>query len=544
MKRLMLWWLCLGLGTGILLAQNEAAADTSVATPPPPPPSYDEPDAPPSYSQRTPREAAGRHLYYLMPDTYQPEKAAEVIAGDQLTLDQRIDLAIQLRDLFDATGSYVNLEKIPDQAAYLDSTTGQAQYVIFPKSFPDVYLARYGDQWYYSRSTVARIPQIYQQRFPLGADLLQQLVPVIGQRAFLGLPVWKWLGLLILVALAYLIYRLIDFGLGWIIRQLVPKIAPGGYLDPALVPPVSHPLGLLLIFWIGRDYLMTMLLLPIGISDPLRRILSVAMSIAGVIVFYKLVDIIASVFRSLANLTESTMDDQLIPLLTRAAKLAIIVFGLLFTLDNLDVDVTALLAGVSIGGLAIALAAQDTVKNFIGSISIFVDRPFTVGDFIVAGDITGTVLEVGVRTTRIRALDGASVTVPNGDLSNRTITNHTLRDYRRYATSITVTYRTKPQAIEEFVRGVRALVNAHPKVREGSATVQFHEMSHSSLDIFYAAIFEVTDHGEWLACRQEVFLEIIKLAEQMNVSFAFPSTSVYLESMPGTKENPLDLPLG
>ena len=297
---------------------------------------------------------------------------------------------------------------------------------------------------------------------------------------------------------------------------------------------MSRPLGLLLIFWVFRDYLMPMLILPIEASDPLRRMLSIGMSLAGVAVFYKLVDIVAYVFRSLASQTDTTMDDQLIPLLTRAAKLVIVVFGLLFILDNLGVDVTALLAGVSIGGLAIALAAQDTVKNFIGSISIFIDRPFTVGDFIVSGDITGTVIEVGVRTTRIRALDGAYVTVPNGDLANRTITNHSLRTYRRYATSITVTYQTKPAQMEEFVAGIRKIVNEHPKVQGGSATVQFHEMSSSSLDIFYAAVFNVTDYGEWLACRQEVFLAVMKLAEEMQISFAFPSTSVYIEQMPDT----------
>ncbi len=534
MKHLLLFGLLLIASLSLAQAQSDTTSvDTSTqATPPPDPPAPSEEGDELSYSQETPREAAARHLHFLMPETYQPEKAADVIPEQGRSLPQRIELATKLRDIFDATGSYVNLEKISDQAAYVDTATGQAQYVIFPEKFPDVYLARYGDQWYYSRSTVARIPQLYDATFPLGADWLQNLVPVIGKRSLLGLPIWKWVGALLLIGLAYLLYRLIDRLLGILIKRVVPRVAPQGYLDAALVPPVSRPLGLLLIFWIFRDYLMPMLILPIGLSDPLRRMLSIGMSLAGVAVFYKLVDIVAYVFRSLASQTDSTMDDQLIPLLTRAAKLVVVVFGLLFVFDNLGVDVTALLAGVSIGGLAIALAAQDTVKNFIGSISIFVDRPFTVGDFIVSGDITGTVIEVGVRTTRIRALDGAYVTVPNGDLANRTITNHSLRTYRRYATSITVTYHTKPQQMQAFVEGVREIVNAHPKVQEGSATVQFHEMSNSSLDIFYAAVFNVTDYGEWLACRQEVFLEVMKLAEEMNISFAFPSTSVYVEQMP------------
>ncbi len=484
------------------------------------------------YSQLNPRQAATRHLYYLQPDTYEPEVAATVFPSESLSEEARIELAIQLKEILDATGNYVDVEKIPDQAAYRDSATGEYQYVLFPRQFPDIYLSRYDGVWYYSRTTSERIPQLYRQIFPLGTNFIQRLVPVIGQRSFLGFPIWKWVGFVLLVGISYLFFRVISWGLSWGIKKLAPRIAPRGYIDPELIPPVARPLSLLLTFWLFRAYLMPMLLLPIQISDPLGRGISIAMSFAGVWVFYRLVDIVASLFTSLASRTASTMDDQLVPLLVRAAKLVIIVFGLLFVLDNLKVDVTALLAGVSIGGLAIALAAQDTVKNFIGSISIFVDQPFMVGDFIAAGDILGVVVEVGVRTTRIRALDGAQVTVPNGDLANRTITNHTVRTYRRYSTSITVTYATLPDKMEEFVNGVRDIVSSHEKVREGSASVQFHEMSSSSLDIFYAAIFEVTDHGEWLACRQDIFLGIMRLAAQMGIDFAFPSTSVYIEQMP------------
>jgi len=506
-----------------------AQAQTDTLLPPEPP---QEGTSIVAYSQQTPQQAVARHLHYLDPKSYDPTKAADVIPGNNLSEAQRIELATQLRNIFDATGSYVNMERIPDVPDYRDSASQRHQYLLFPEKFPEVYLARYEGQWYYSRSTVSRIPVIYNETFPLGADLLQNLVPVVGKRVVLGLEVWKWAGLLILLGISFLFYRLVGLALGWLIRNVVPKVAPKGYLDPSLVPPVARPLSLLLTFGLFRNYLMPMLLLSIELSDPLRRVLAIGISLAGVWFFYKLVDIFSSVFRSLADRTNTTMDDQLIPLLGRAAKLAILIFGLLFILDNLGVDITTLLAGVSIGGLAIALAAQDTVKNFIGSVSIFVDQPFTVGDFIAAGDILGTVTEVGVRTTRIRALDGAQVTVPNGDLTNRTITNHSIRTYRRYATSITVTYGTQPQQMEQFVEGVRTIVSDHPKVAEGSATVQFHEMGNSSLDFFYAAVFNVTDYGEWLACRQDIFLEVMKLADRLGIDFAFPSTSVYIEQMP------------
>lgn len=484
------------------------------------------------YSLETPRRAVSRHLYYLRTEHYQPELSADVIPGD-LSLEEKIELATSLRDIFDAKGYFVETDLIPDEAAYTDSTTGTARYSLFPKKFPLVYLTRNeAGEWQYSDATVARIPDLYDEVIPAGSRLIRKLVPKIGNKDVLGMAVWKWVGLLLILGISYGLYRILNLIFGWIFRRVIPRITPKSYVEPELIPPVARPLSVVMVLMLFRSYFMPMLLLPIDFTDPLRRILAILMSVFGVIVLYKLVDVFASVFKNLASKTETTMDDQLIPLLSRGAKLVVIIFGLLFILDNLDVDVTALLAGVSIGGLALALAAQDTVKNFIGSISIFVDRPFTVGDFINAGDITGTILEVGVRTTRIRASDGATVTVPNGDLAGRTITNHSMRDYRRYSTSITVTYDTVPTQMEEFVNGVRNLVNAHPKVREGSVTIQFHEMSSSSLDIFYAAIFNVTDHAEWLACRQEIFLSIMNLASEMKVEFAFPSTSVYVESMP------------
>ncbi len=490
------------------------------------PPVYD------PFSQSTPRGAVSRHLHFLRPDSYRPTRAAEVIYGD-FSAGEKIELATQLRDLFDAKGDFVDTASIPNIPGYRDSISGLANYVIFPEKYPEVFLQQQQDGlWYYSPSTVEQIPALYQGAIPRGANLFQKLVPQVGEKLFLGMMIWKWVGLLIILATSYGLFVLLNFVLGWLFQKVFPSFAPKDYIDPALIPPVAKPLSALLVILMFRTYLMPMLLLPIAVTDPLRKILAVAMSLCGIMVVYKLVSVVSSVFKNIASKTEGTMDDQLVPLVTRIAKGAVLVFGALFMLDNLDVDVTALLAGVSIGGLAVALAAQDTVKNFIGSISIFVDRPFMVGDFIATGEILGTVVEIGVRTTRIRALDGAGVTIPNGDLANRVITNHTRRDYRRYATSITVTYSTKPSKMEEFVNGVREIVNAHPKVRPNSAQVQFHEMGNSSLDIFYAAIFEVTDHGEWLACRQDVFLAVMRLAEEMNISFAFPSTSVYVEQMP------------
>lgn len=481
-----------------------------------------------SFDQLTPRGAVLRHFHYLRPEYYHPEWAAEVIPGN-LPLEEKIELATQLRDVFYARGEFIETDLIPDNASYRDSLSGQAKYFLSPKKYPTVFLTQKNGIWSYSQTTVSSIPELYAKAIPRGAEWFQKLLPNGGKSKWMGMPLWKWLGLFCILAVSLGLYFLLGTVLGWLFRNVVPKLLHSSPINPSLIPPVARPLSILLVILLFYRQFMPILLLPIEVTHPIRNFSVVLMSVFGVMTVYQLVNVAASLFLHLASKTASTMDDQLVPLLARIAKVIVVVFGLLFVLDNLDMDVTALLAGVSIGGLAIALAAQDTVKNFIGSISIFVDRPFMIGDMIQAGDIEGTVTEVGVRTTRLRALDGATITVPNGDLASRVITNLSVREYRRYATSITVTYRTRPDQLEAFVEGVRGIVLAHPKVRQSSVTVQFHEMNLSSLDIFYAAIFEVTDYKEALACRQEVFLEVIKLAHRMRVDFAFPTTSVYIE---------------
>ncbi|MEM9897169.1 MAG: mechanosensitive ion channel family protein, partial [Bacteroidota bacterium] len=386
--------------------------------------------------------------------------------------------------------------------------------------------------------SVAEIERVYQRVVPNLSAGLQNIVGEFGQKTFLGLKVWQMLGLLIVGALCFLLLRVLMWFFTLITKRLLPKLDKLSEINLKLLNPVTSPLSWYLISWLLREVFIPALILPINFSKYLILVIEIVAPILGVIVFYKLIDFLADIFDKLADRTETTMDDQIVPLVVRAAKLVVLVFGVIFVLQNLDVNVTALLAGVSIGGLAVALAAQETVKNFIGSLTIFTDRPFVVGDFIDTGSFMGVVVEVGVRSSRIRALDGAQITVPNGKLVDMTITNHGVRTYRRYATTLGLTYDTPFDKMEAFVNKAREVAQAHPITQEDSVTVQFHEMANSSLNIFFAAIYETTDHGEWLKARQEVFLAVMKVAEDIGVSFAFPSTSVYIESMPeqGTSE--------
>ncbi|MEM6343832.1 MAG: mechanosensitive ion channel family protein [Bacteroidota bacterium] len=480
----------------------------------------------------SPRAAVHFHLYYLQPDTYDPAKAAEALRGDFQSQEELEELAIELKQIYDGTAYYVEPEEIPADSNYRDTLKGQAIYRVYPSEYPDLYVKKYGNQWKYSRKSVGSIAKIHNNVFPMGSELFMEFLPRIGQQKFLGLYLWQYLGLGILLIVAFIGYKILDVIFNLMLRRILPRLFPKATFARELIAPVANPLSLLLVVVLVEWFLPSLLLPPGGIGYYLQVILQVMVPVFSIIVLYRLVDVIAEALTGLAAKTETTMDDQLVPLLTKITKLVVVGLGIIFVLDNLNVNVTALLAGVSIGGLALALAAQDTVKNFIGSVSIFVDRPFVIGDFIDTGSFSGVVTEVGVRSTRLRASDGAMVSIPNGKLADTNLTNHGVRTYRRYSTTLGLTYDTPPDKVEAFVNAARDIINAHPLTRTESTLVQFHEMADSSLNIFVAVIAETTEYGAWLASRQDIFLAIMRKAEELGVSFAFPSTSVYVEQMP------------
>jgi MscS family membrane protein len=186
------------------------------------------------------------------------------------------------------------------------------------------------------------------------------------------------------------------------------------------------------------------------------------------------------------------LDDQLVPLVRKTLKAFVIVVGSLFILKyGLRVDIVPYLTGLSIGGLAFALAAQDTIKNFFGSIMIFIDKPFQVGDWITSGEVDGTVEEVGFRSTRVRTFRNSLVYIPNGKIADATIDNHGLRKYRRFYTNITITYETPPELIEVFVDGLREIVRKHPKTRKDFYNIYLNNLASYSLEVMFYVFFAV-----------------------------------------------------
>lgn len=233
-----------------------------------------------------------------------------------------------------------------------------------------------------------------------------------------------------------------------------------------------------------------------------------------------------------AALTDGTFDDQLVPVGRTLAKLVILVVGLLLIIQNLGGEVGSLLAGLGIGGVAIALAAKDTISNLFGSIVIFVDRPFQVGDWVEIGEHEGTVEEVGLRVTRIRTFANSLITVPNSQLTTNAINNWSRMHKRRIKLTLGVTYDSRAEQIQAAVAAVREVLRSDERVAQDFMLVNFNNFGASSLEIFVYAFTSTTRWDEYMQIREELLLEFMRRFEALGLKFAFPSQSLYIESLP------------
>jgi MscS family membrane protein len=203
--------------------------------------------------------------------------------------------------------------------------------------------------------------------------------------------------------------------------------------------------------------------------------------------------------------------------------------GILAMLAAIGYPVGTVLAGLGIGGLALAFGAQKTVENVFGSVSLAIDQPFRVGDFVRVEDFVGTVEDIGLRSTRFRTLDRTVVSIPNGKLADQRLESLQLRDRMRLATTLGVTYSTTRSQMQAVLAGLEAALRAHPKIWPDAVVVKFKEFGASSLDIEVMAWFQVPTWGDFQVCREEILLEFMRVVEENGAEFAVPTRTLLVE---------------
>ena len=268
----------------------------------------------------------------------------------------------------------------------------------------------------------------------------------------------------------------------------------------------------------------------IGLKMILEKGVSLLILITVFWTLLRVVDYIGDRLKFKAQKTESKVDDQLIPFAIEIGKVLIVIFGVLILLSNVfSVDVTALAAGLGVGGVAVALASKESLENLLGSFTIFLDKPFQVGDIITIGNITGKVEKVGFRSTRVRTFDKSVVTVPNKNLVIAELDNLGVRPVRRVKINIGLTYSTTVDQIKEIVNDIQKLIDDHEQTNQ-DGKVRFLNFGASSLDVMVLYFVNSPDWDILVDTQQEINFKIIEIVKKHGSDFAFPTTSVYLEN--------------
>ena len=475
------------------------------------------------------------HLFFLQEDSYQPEKAAKTIAGypDKVAMRK----AIKLKKILDGKGLFVDFNKISLDPNYRD-TIGYSvsyKYVLFPQRMPEIYVEKINNNWYYSEETVSKIDQIYKEIFPWYVDKLQNSMPGSGHKKILTIEIWQWIGLLLLFLVAWIIFLIVKKTAFLVLKKIQYQITKNTNLEiNEVLKKLAHPISLLVVFAFF-DKVFASLQFGLEINTFVFKGIHIAIVVFWIYVFLKLVHVVMQLYKVFTERTHGRLDDQLVPILDNLLTGLVIVIGGFRLLALLGVDTTTMLAGATIGGLAFALASQDTVKNLIGTIMIFLDKPFHIEDWIEAGEVVGTVEKVGFRSTSVRAADTSVYQIPNSKLSEIVINNKGLRLFRRYHTNLGLRYDTPPELIEAFVKGVRELIIAHPETRSDSYNVEFTGFGDSALLITINVYFKSLAWGIEQSSKHRLHIAIVKLAKDLGVDFAFPSTTVMIENFPEKK---------
>ena len=300
-------------------------------------------------------------------------------------------------------------------------------------------------------------------------------------------------------------------------------------LDDMLIEELLSPLRVALM---GLALIITVNLLGLDgeirqIAETLARILMIVALFYAAIKAFRLASLRPDVFKRITGLS---IPERLLPFLNVLVNYLIIALGAIFVLQELRVDVTALIASLGVIGIGISLASQNTVANFFGFAAIVTDNPFKVGDFIKTPDVTGIVEVVGLRATRIRQLDQGLVTVPNNALTDAIVLNWSRLEKRRLDVTLNLTYSTTSAQMRALLDDIRELLQNAEHIAPESIMVHFVDFNASSLDVRVICQVLLRDFREFTAIKEKLYLEIMDMIERRGLQFAFPSQSIYIEN--------------
>lgn len=475
-----------------------------------------------------------------------PGRAAAISTLDLSHLPEHLHesegalLADYLKHVLDRAG-FVFFQEIPNSplrtTPYVHYVHPAGNIVISPVS------AESDNQeirWVFSSDTLRNVPELYsamqhlpladgiQQKAPLTQffalrESLQEISPRLMSRAVL-LENWQWLAILmLLIATIMLVFLLGRLASGAAVGTGAGGVGRGGSDNRGLVPAVQLTLGGLFLVWGFRT--IGLLETPLA---ALHTIASVAAVIAGTWFLILLTGRVGTVFQKKAESTVGYSDEIVTAMTVGIIKLGVLVAGVLLLAETINLPYEGVLAGLGVGGLALAFAARETVSNVLGGILLLTDRPFRRGDLVETHGQLAMVETVGIRSTRLKRLDDTVMIIPNAKLTDQVIVNWGLRSRRRVDVSIGLTFDTPRELLEEFVQELRDLIIRQPQIDSEDIYVGLKDFDSSAIEIECRCFFRVLSYEEQVTARSTLVAEIVDLAKQNGVSFAFPTRTVHL----------------
>jgi MscS family membrane protein len=348
-------------------------------------------------------------------------------------------------------------------------------------------------------------------------------IPALKEKLW-GKPRWLYLASLIYVVLAFYVSKLIDFVIRRVLKQWASRTTTT--LDDLLLDLVHGPIKIV-AFAIFLHIGLNVFSWDPWVEEATSKIVILIVACSITYMAWRSVDILMNywISRGVAG-EERAYDKQLFPIISKSLKVFVIVVAVLVTGDHLGIQIRGLLASLSIGGLALGLAAQDTLANLFGAVAIFIDKPFRVGDRIKLDAVDGVVEAIGLRSTRVRNGDGFLITIPNKTMGNATITNVTKRPNIKTVVNLTVTYDTPVEKLRQAISTLEEVYMAHPMTAD--VWVNFTQFADNALILQVVHWWKSQDYKPYLDGMQELNLEVKRRFDAAGIGFAFPSRTIYL----------------
>ena len=343
---------------------------------------------------------------------------------------------------------------------------------------------------------------------------------------FYGNSLYNWLISLGILIGSFILVKILYWIFSNVFKRITSKTKTN--IDDVLLDKLEKPLTYLVLiggYWIAIHFLK----FNDTISSVLENVAYLALVLDLTTIFSRIFDaLVSEVIMPLSEKSESSFDNQLIPVIQKGVRSIIWVLGIIIGLDNIGFDITAMIAGLGIGGLALALAAQDSVKNIFAGIMIFLDKPFRLNDRIQINGHDGSVEEVGLRSTRIRTLEGRIVTIPNCTFTDNSVINVTSQPALKVKLNLGLTYDTNEEQMQNAINILEEIVKDQPQIKDDFAA-GFNGFGDFSLNILF--IYYVKPEGHWLDTQTLVNKEILRRFNKEGLEFAFPTQTIYKKEM-------------